>query len=55
VWHETRKDLLDHVSEPWSLVIRTDQVGAAQAAQDINDACLAGTAAEVRDIRGLVG
>ncbi|MER7576854.1 guanylate kinase [Streptomyces sp. NPDC126514] len=55
VWHETRQDLLDHAAEPWSLVIRTDQVSAAQAAQDIDDARSAGTTAEVRDIRGLVG
>ncbi|WP_432193736.1 guanylate kinase [Streptomyces sp. bgisy027] len=55
VWHETRQDLLDHTAEPWSLVIRTDQVSAAQAAQAIDDARSAGTPAEVRDIRGLVG
>ncbi|MEU6420226.1 AAA family ATPase [Streptomyces spiralis] len=55
VWHETRQDLLDHASEPWSLVIRTDQVGAAQAARAIDDARLAGASAEGRDIRGLVG
>ncbi|MGW4931875.1 guanylate kinase [Streptomyces sp. NPDC004166] len=55
VWHETRQDLLDHVAEPWSLVIRTDQLSAAQAAQSIDEARLAGTPTEVRDIRGLVG
>ncbi|MGW5058613.1 guanylate kinase [Streptomyces sp. NPDC004096] len=55
VWHETRQDLLDHTTEPWSLVIRTDLVGVAQAAQAIDDAQLAGAPAELRDIRGLVG
>lgn len=55
VWHETRQDLLDHAAEPWSLVIRTDQVSAVQAAQAIDDARSAGTPAEVRNIRGLVG
>ncbi|MER7662812.1 guanylate kinase [Streptomyces sp. NPDC096193] len=55
VWHETRQDLLDHAAEPWSLVIRTDQLSAAQAAQAIDEARLADAPAEVRDIRGLVG
>ncbi|MER7223241.1 guanylate kinase [Streptomyces rubradiris] len=55
VWHETRQDLLNHAGEPWSLVIRTDQVTAAQAAQSIDKARAAGVAAQVRDIRGLVG
>ncbi|MEU0391215.1 guanylate kinase [Streptomyces sp. NPDC006208] len=55
VWHETSQDLVDHALEPWSLVIRTDQVSAAQAAQAIDEARLAGAPAEVRDIRGLVG
>ncbi|GHE54768.1 hypothetical protein GCM10014715_04770 [Streptomyces spiralis] len=55
VWHETRQDLLDHAPEPWSLVIRTDQVGPAQAAQAIDDARLAGASVERRDIPGLVG
>ncbi|MGW7464273.1 guanylate kinase [Streptomyces xantholiticus] len=55
VWHETRQDLLDHAAEPWSLVIRTDEVSAVQAALTIEEARLAGASAEVRDIRGLVG
>lgn len=55
VWHETRQDLLDHAAEPWSLVIRSDQVSVAQAAQAIDEARSAGTIAKVRDIRGLVG
>jgi guanylate kinase len=55
VWHETRQDLLDHAAEPWSLVIRTDEVSAVQAALTIDEARLAGASAEVRDIRGLVG
>lgn len=55
VWHETRQDLLDHAAEPWSLIIRTDAVSAAQAANTIDEARLAGAPAEVRDIRGLVG
>ncbi|MFF4567182.1 AAA family ATPase [Streptomyces sp. NPDC001435] len=55
VWHETRQDLLDHAAEPWSLVIRSDQMSPAQAAQAIDDARSAGVPAEERDIRGLVG
>ncbi|MFJ9967330.1 ATP-binding protein [Streptomyces avermitilis] len=55
VWHETRQDLLDHAAEPWSLVIRTDNVSAAQAARTINEARLASAPAVVRDIRQLVG
>ncbi|MFJ7948646.1 AAA family ATPase [Streptomyces sp. NPDC096354] len=55
VWHETRQDLLDHADEPWSLVIRTDQISAAQAAGAIDDARAVGAAGEARDIRGLVG
>ncbi|MFD4141127.1 guanylate kinase [Streptomyces sp. NPDC058572] len=55
VWHETRQDLLDHAAEPWSLVIRSDQLSAAQAAQAIDEARVAGAPAEVHDIRGLVG
>ncbi|KOT90381.1 hypothetical protein ADK70_17510 [Streptomyces rimosus subsp. pseudoverticillatus] len=55
VWHETRQDLLDNAAEPWSLVMRTDQLSAAQAAKTIDQARSAGTPAEVRDIRGLVG
>lgn len=55
VWHETQQDLLGHAAEPWSLVIRTDVVSAAQAAHTIDDARLAGASAEVRDIRKLVG
>ncbi|GAA2474640.1 hypothetical protein GCM10023100_53130 [Actinocorallia cavernae] len=54
-WRETRQDLLDHAAEPWSLVIRTDDVSAAQAALAIDEARLAGAPAEVRDIRELVG
>ncbi|NEB75307.1 guanylate kinase [Streptomyces sp. SID14478] len=55
VWHETRQDLLDHAAEPWSLVIRSDQLSAAHAAQAIDEALTAGAPTEVRDIRGLVG
>lgn len=55
VWHETRQDLLDHAAEPWSLIIRTDDVSATQAAHTIDEARMAGAPAEVRDIRGLVG
>ncbi|MFC5719893.1 guanylate kinase [Streptomyces gamaensis] len=55
VWHETRRDLLDHPMDPWSLVIRTDDVSAAQAAQTIDEARVAGAPAEGRDIRELVG
>ncbi|RFU83284.1 guanylate kinase [Streptomyces triticagri] len=55
VWHETRQDLLDHADEPWSLVIRTDQVCAERAALAIDNGRAAGAPAEVRDIRALVG
>ncbi|GGO55350.1 hypothetical protein GCM10012287_46450 [Streptomyces daqingensis] len=55
VWHETRQDLLQHDAEPWSRVIRTDQLSAAEAAQAIDEARLASAPAEVRDIRGLLG
>ncbi|MFI1183424.1 guanylate kinase [Streptomyces sp. NPDC020799] len=55
VWHETRQDLLDHAAEPWTLIIRSDQLSAAQAAQAIDEARAAGASAEVRDIGGLVG
>lgn len=55
VWHETRQDLLDHASEPWSLVIETDRVSAAQAARAIDTALMAGASAETVDVRGLVG
>ncbi|WKK27039.1 guanylate kinase [Streptomyces olivoreticuli] len=55
VWHETRQDLLDHAAEPWTLIIRSDQLSAAQAAQAIDEARAAGAPAEVRDIGGLVG
>ncbi|MFF3055772.1 guanylate kinase [Streptomyces sp. NPDC057909] len=54
-WHDTRQDLLDHAVEPWSLVIRTDQVSAAQAARAIDEALSAGLPGTVRDIRELVG
>ncbi|MEV6021376.1 AAA family ATPase [Streptomyces sp. NPDC051997] len=53
-WHETQQDLLDHAAEPWSLVIRTDQLSAAQAAEAIDKARAAGAPAVVRDIKGLV-
>lgn len=55
VWHETKQDLLDHATEPWSLVLRTADVSATQAAQAIDEARVAGVLAEGRDIRGLVG
>ncbi|MFI1828343.1 AAA family ATPase [Streptomyces sp. NPDC020412] len=55
VWHETRQDHLDHAGEPWSLVIRTDQISATQAAQAIDDAWATGAASQVCDIRRLVG
>ncbi|WP_181765327.1 guanylate kinase [Streptomyces albidus (ex Kaewkla and Franco 2022)] len=55
VWHETRQDLVDHATEPWSLVIRTDQLSAIEAAQAIDKARLTSAPAEVRDIRRLVG
>ncbi|WP_267246058.1 guanylate kinase [Streptomyces sp. PR69] len=55
VWHETRQDLLDHASEPWSLVVRTDQLTPAKTAQAINAARATATPAKVYDIRGLVG
>ncbi|MFD7649872.1 guanylate kinase [Streptomyces albidoflavus] len=54
VWHETRQDLLDHAADPWSLIVRTDDVSPAQAAQAIDEARLAGTPATTRNIHGLV-
>ncbi|MFF4133726.1 AAA family ATPase [Streptomyces mirabilis] len=54
VWHETQQDLLDHAAEPWSLVIRTDQLSAAQAAEAIEQARSVGAPAGARDIRELV-
>ncbi|MFE4953478.1 AAA family ATPase [Streptomyces sp. NPDC056653] len=54
-WHDTRQDLLDHAVEPWSLVIRTAQVSATQAARAIDEALSAGVPGAVRDIRELVG
>ncbi len=56
VWHETRQDLLDHATEPWTLVIRTDEVDPVEAAQVIDFARTSGSAGKVRsDIRELVG
>jgi guanylate kinase len=55
VWHETRRDLLDYAAEPWSLIVRTDQISATEAAQAIDQARLAGLPAEERDIPRLVG
>ncbi|MEU0124416.1 guanylate kinase [Streptomyces albidoflavus] len=54
VWHETRQDLLDHAADPWSLIIRTDDVSPVRAALAIDEARLAGTPAEMRDVPGLV-
>ncbi len=54
VWHETRQDLLDHEAEPWSLVLRTDQLSPAETARLIVEACSAGRPPEVHDIRSLV-
>ncbi|MFP3990303.1 guanylate kinase [Streptomyces sp. E11-3] len=55
VWHETRQDLLDHAAEPWSLVVRTDQLSPVQAARAVDEARSVGRAAAPLDIRGLVG
>ncbi|MFD3571650.1 AAA family ATPase [Streptomyces sp. NPDC058667] len=54
VWHETRQDLLDHMGDSWSLVLRTDEVSAAQAARSINKAVAVGVASQAHDILGLV-
>ncbi|MER8231724.1 guanylate kinase [Streptomyces sp. NPDC094049] len=55
VWHETRQDLMDHPSEPWSLVIETHHHSPAETARIISDAVTSKTAAHEQDIRGLVG
>ncbi|MBY8888056.1 AAA family ATPase [Streptomyces sp. PTM05] len=34
-WHETREDLLANAQEPWSLVLRTDQLAPVESAQAI--------------------
>lgn len=55
VWDETRQDLLDHADEPWSLVIETQNLDPSETARAIDQAVYGGSAAEVRDIAGLVG
>ncbi|WP_251020739.1 guanylate kinase [Streptomyces sp. ISL-98] len=54
VWHETRQDLLNHAGEPWTLVIDTQHLSPAKAAQAINEAVTTGADAKVREIRKLV-
>ncbi|KAB1983414.1 P-loop NTPase family protein [Streptomyces triticiradicis] len=54
-WHETREDLLDHASEPWTLMLRTDQMSPTESANAIIDAFTATASAESRNIRELVG
>lgn len=54
VWHETREDLLAHESEPWTLILRTDQLSPAESANAIIDALTANASAESRSIRELV-
>ncbi|MCX4778697.1 guanylate kinase [Streptomyces sp. NBC_01264] len=55
VWDETRRDLLDHASEPWSLVIETQSIDPSQTARAIDRAVQDSTLAEVHDIEKLVG
>ncbi|MEU9443842.1 guanylate kinase [Streptomyces sp. NPDC048304] len=55
VWHETREDLLAHESEPWTLILQTDQLSPAESANAIIDALTANASAESRSIRELVG
>ncbi|MET9537872.1 guanylate kinase [Streptomyces sp. NPDC006553] len=55
VWHETRQDLLDHASEPWSLVIETHLHSPAETAGIISDAVTSKTITQEQDVRGLVG
>jgi guanylate kinase len=53
-WDETRIDLLANVDAPWTLVIRTDLVAAANAARMIVAATCVATAATPRDITHLI-
>lgn len=55
VWHETRDDLLAHETEPWTLILRTDQLGPTESANAIIEALTATASAEGRNIRELVG
>ncbi|MFG2424034.1 guanylate kinase [Streptomyces sp. NPDC048448] len=55
VWHETREDLLAHETEPWTLTLRTDQMGPIESANAIIDALAGNASAESRNIRELVG
>ncbi|WSF16850.1 guanylate kinase [Streptomyces sp. NBC_01353] len=54
VWHETQQDLMDHATEPWSVVIDTESHSPAQAAAIIDAAVTERIAARPRDIRGSV-
>ncbi|QKZ21721.1 guanylate kinase [Streptomyces chartreusis] len=55
VWHETRDDLLAHETEPWTLILRTDQLRPTESANAIIEALTATASAEGRNIRELVG
>ncbi|MCC3770535.1 guanylate kinase [Streptomyces sp. UNOC14_S4] len=55
VWHETREDLLDNETAPWTLTLRTDQLNPTESANAIIDALAATASAECRNIRELVG
>ncbi|MFJ9418351.1 MULTISPECIES: guanylate kinase [unclassified Streptomyces] len=55
VWHETREDLLAHETEPWTLILRTDQLSPTESANAIIDALAACASAESRNVRELVG
>ncbi|MFJ5843956.1 guanylate kinase [Streptomyces sp. NPDC092903] len=54
VWHETREDLLAHETEPWTLTLRTEALGPAEAARAILEAVTQGAPAEPRNVRELV-
>ncbi|MFG3145316.1 guanylate kinase [Streptomyces sp. NPDC048243] len=55
VWHETREDLLAHESAPWTLALRTDELGPTESANAIIDSLEGVASAESRNIRELVG
>jgi guanylate kinase len=55
VWDETRRDLLEHDTTPWSLVIATDRETPTEAAQRVAHAVSSGTVPGVQDIVRLVG
>ncbi len=55
IWHETREDLLAHETEPWTLILPTDQLSPTRSANAIIDALAANASAESQNVRELVG